>query len=282
MDRFETLLMNVPPEKLKTPSLPSIPRALEILEHIAGSQNGLNLSQLTRALGYPRSTLHCLLVTLERAGYVQRSSARGRFQCGSRLMELSGKALAASSLRELATPVLRALLQKTRLTINLAVLERNQVTIIAQLAPPGTRIMTMLGQRLEVHSTALGKAIAAHLDEARLNDILSTRVLPAHNERTIVSRKRLFDELAATRQRGYAIDDEEDTVGYRCLSAPVLGVSHVPPASISVMGTTLEISEENAPALATELIRSAARIAHLLSAHGDDAQEHTAASGGTV
>jgi DNA-binding IclR family transcriptional regulator len=265
------------PDNLKTPSLPSVPRALKVLEQIAGSQNGLNLTQLTRTLGYPRSTLHCLLVTLERVGYVRRASARGRYQCGSKLLELSGKVLACSSLREIAMPVLRALLRKTRLTVHMAVLERNQVTIIAQLAPAGNPLTTTLGQRLEVHSTALGKAIAAHLNEARLTEIMSARALPAHNERTIVSPRRFRDELAATRQRGYAIDDEEDTIGIRCLAAPVLSDDKNPPISISLMGTTLQISESNASALAAELIHAANTIADLLREHSDEGQEHTAA-----
>ncbi len=274
--------MSSSPDSLKTPSLPSVPRALEVLELIASSQNGLNLTQLTRTLGYPRSTLHCLLVTLERAGYVQRGSARGRYQCGSKLLELSGKALAGSSLREIATPVLRALLQKTRLIVHMAVLERDQVTLIAQLAPAGTRLMTTLGQRLEVHSTALGKAIAAYLEEGRLSELMNARAFPAHNERTIVSPRRFSDELAATRQRGYAIDDEEDTVGIRCIAAPVHSSDKKPPISISLMGTTLEISEANASALAAELMRAASTIADLLRSQTDDSQEHTAAKARSV
>jgi len=83
-------------DRRKTPSLPSVPRALEVLERIASSRNGLNLTQLTRTLGFPRSTLHCLLLTLERAGYLQRTADQGRYQCGARLIELSGKALSAS------------------------------------------------------------------------------------------------------------------------------------------------------------------------------------------
>ena len=260
-------------DNLKTPSLPSVPRALEVLERIAASQNGLSLTQLTRTLGHPRSTLHCLLLTLERAGYVRRASARGRYQCGSKLLELSGKVLAGSSLREIATPVLRSLLQKTRLTVHMAVLERNQVTIIAQLAPAGIRLTTMLGQRLEVHSTALGKAIAAHLDDAKVAELLSARTLPAHNERTIVSPRRFSSELADTRRRGYAIDDEEDTIGIRCLAAPVLSGPRNPPIAISLMGTTAEIADTNAASLAFELMDAASAIADLLRSDREESQD---------
>ena len=258
--------MSATGEKLKTPSLPSVPRALEVLEYIAGSPNGLKLTQLTRVLGYPRSTVHCLLVTLERAGYIQRTSARGPYSCGSRLLELSGKALAGSGLREMAMPALRHLMQRTRLTVHVGLLEREQVTIIAQIAPPGTRLMTSLGQRLEVHCTALGKAIAAHLPEPRLTEILRARALTPHNDRTIISPKKFADELALSKQRGYAVDDEEDAIGYRCLAAPILDASGAPLAAISVAGTTMQISADNAAALAVELTKAASRVAECLRA----------------
>lgn len=251
-------------DNLKTPSLPSVPRALEVLGYIAAAPNGLKLTQLTRSLGFPRSTLHCLLLTLERTGYIQRTSPRGPYLCGPRLLELSEKALGGSSLREISTPVLRSLMQRTRLTVHVATLERDQVMIIAQLAPPGTRMMTSLGQRLEVHCTALGKIIASHLPEARLTEILRARALTPHNERTIISPKKFGEELALSRQRGYAVDDEEDAIGYRCLAAPILDKSGMPVAAISVMGTTMQISAENAAALGAELTRAAKRISDCL------------------
>jgi DNA-binding IclR family transcriptional regulator len=270
--------MSTSGEKLKTPSLPSVPRALEVLEHIAASPNGLKLSQITRLLGYPRSTVHCLLLTLERAGYIARSTPRGPYVCGSRLLELSGKALAGSSLREIAMPTLRQLMQRTRLPVHVALLEREQVTIIAQIAPPGTRLLTSPGQRLEVHCTALGKAIAAYLPEARLTEILRARALTPHNERTIISPKKFADELALSKQRGYAVDDEEDAIGYRCLAAPILDAGGAPVAAVSVMGTTMQISADNAASLGVELTKAADRIAECLRAD----TESSAAAGMTA
>jgi DNA-binding IclR family transcriptional regulator len=256
--------MSSGPDALKTPSLPSVGRALEVLEHIAGSRTGLSLTQLTRLLNYPRSTVHCLLLTLERSGYIQRTAARGPYLCGARLVELSGKALGGACVREAGLPVLRVVMQRTRLISHIALMERDQVTIIAQLAPPGAHLTTTVGQRLEVHCTALGKAIVAWLSESRLRDLLRARSLAAHNDKTIVSERRFHEELAATRRRGYAVDDEEAMIGWRCLAAPVLDASGGPVAAISVMGSTLQITEHNAQQIGGELMRSAARIARNL------------------
>jgi len=118
-----------------------------------------------------------------------------------------------------------------------------------------------LGQRLELHCTALGKAIAANLPKAQLSAILTGRALLPHNEKTVTSHRRFLAELDATRERGYAIDDEEDAIGYRCLGAAILDSCRTPIAAISLFGTILEISAENAAALAAQLRRTAERIA---------------------
>jgi IclR family acetate operon transcriptional repressor len=96
--------------------------------------------------------------------------------------------------------------------------------------------------------------------------LLLARSFAAHNDRTIVSMRRFEEELAATRRRGYAVDDEEDTIGWRCLAAPVLDAAGTPVAAISVMGTTVQITEENAGQIGSELIRAAGRISRNLRA----------------
>jgi IclR family acetate operon transcriptional repressor len=87
-----------------------------------------------------------------------------------------------------------------------------------------------------------------------------------------VSPRRFNDELAASRQRGYAIDDEEDAIGYRCLAAPILDSAGIPVAAVSLMGSTLQISDENASVLTAKLILAAASISDALcfdKTHGD-------------
>ncbi len=258
--------MATAPDHWKTRSLPSAARALEVLERIASARSGLKFTHITRQLPYPRSSLHALLLTLERCGFVQRTSARGTFMPGPRLMRLSSQALTATSLTERAARPMRVLMQRSGMAVQLGVLDGDQVTIAAQAAPATTKTVTFQGQRMAWHCTALGKALAAYLPESLVEEMLRSHALFPHNENTIISPRKISTELAATRHRGYALDNEENMIGYRCLGAPIFDVRGYPCAALSVMGTVEQISDERIRPLAEDLCRAADRVSEMLGA----------------
>ena len=97
----------------KTPSVPALQRGLAILERIARSRRGLTFAQLSRYFDVPKSSVHTLVLTLEREGYLQRDETSGRYMTGLKLVQLAGMTLDSVVLRERATPVLRALVADT-------------------------------------------------------------------------------------------------------------------------------------------------------------------------
>lgn len=247
--------------QFKTASLPSVDRALRILESIAESRRGLTLTQLAERLGFPRSTVYCLLLSLERSGYVQRRTARGPYLPGRKIFNLCAKAAEGTGLAEIARPFLTSLMNRRRLPVHMALFLQGQVTLIAQHAPAeAPKLATWIGQRLDWHCTALGKALVAHFDEIQLMELIQAHGLPRHNHNTIVSAREIAEELALTRQRGFALDDEEDLIGYRCVAAPVLGPAEEPVAAISLMGTTGQIHDNNAFELGRDLTATATEI----------------------
>ncbi len=267
---------------LSTPSLPSAVRALEIMERIAVAPNGLTLTQVTRLLGYPRSSTHCLLVTLERTGFLRRLPEQTVYLPGPRLSELCQRAFPDSWLSQASRTFLVGLMRQTALVVHMAVLSNGQVTLIAQVAPPRVPLTTWGGQRLDWHCTALGKALVAFSAPEVMQSLTQAYSLARHNDNTIVSMRRLTAELQATRERGYGIDDEENIVGIRCLAAPVLTPSGEPAAAISVMGSTTDIVDATTPRLVQALTGTAHLISRQLEAMGwtpKPAEEEAAASG---
>lgn len=251
---------------VKTHSVPSLEKALTILEMLANSKVGLSLPELVLKTGIPKSSVHCLMITLERRGYLHRNEKTGRYMFGLQLFSLANMAVSGLKLRDEGASFLRDLAERTRLTAHMAILDRHEAVLISKCEPFGMfRLATWIGKRMELHCTGLGKALLAHLPQGEIDRIIDRHPLPRHNDNTLFSRNRLVKELAKTAERGYALDDEEDEIGLRCIGAPVLRQDKVAIASISISGTTTQITQENMGMLAQQVMQTAASISTSLS-----------------
>jgi DNA-binding IclR family transcriptional regulator len=255
--------------ELKTGSVPALERALAILERLARSRQGLTLSQLARYLELPKSSTHCLLMTFERCGYLNRDAHTGRYRLGLRFCGLARAALRSVEIRDVAAPFLRQLQERTGLTVNLAIPEHGEVVIVDKYEPPAAaRVGTWLGKCMDLHCTALGKALAAYLPEEQLDERIRARGLLRHNDNTICNPRRLKQELALIRERGYSFDDEEEEIGVRCVGARILGPGGEMAGAISVTGSVAEIDAANTPRLAAEVMATAQAISAALAETG--------------
>lgn len=256
---------------IRTQSVPSLDRALTLLELLANSKTGLSLPDLVLKTELPKSSIHCLLVTLERRGYLHRNRRTGRYVFGLQLFSLANTAISGLKLHDEAAPFLRSLVRATGLTVHMAILENREAVLVSKLEPPGIfRLATWIGKRMDLHCTGLGKALMAYLSQEEIEHIFDEHRLPRHNDNTLCSRKRLKEELIRTTQRGYALDDEEDELGLRCIGVPVFGPDHHVIASVSVAGTTGQITSNGLRKLAEQVMDTAAAISQALG-HGSAA-----------
>lgn len=243
------------------PSAPALERGLTILETLAKSRGGLTLSQITRYLHLPKSSVFTLLRTFEQFGYLYRDPESGKYSVSLRICTLANMALNGISLREQARPYLKRLCEDTKLTVHMAVLEHGSCVLIEKISPaPSSSVATWIGKQLSLHCTALGKAMAAYLPEEQVDAIVREHGLLRHNENTICSHRRLKQELQAVKQRGYALDDEEEEIGVRCMGAAILNGS-TPIGSLSIVGSTTDITSDNLEALARRVCATASDIA---------------------
>jgi DNA-binding IclR family transcriptional regulator len=250
---------------IRTPSTPAVDRALSIMELLANVNHGLTLPELTRRLNLPKSSVHCLLVTLERRRYLVRDERTGRYLFGLRLFGLSKLALSRIELREQAAPFLRGLMERTQLTVHMAILEQDEAVIVEKVEPQSLlRLATWVGKRLDLHCSGVGKALVAYLPECELTRLVREHGLPRYNDNTITSLKRLRQEVARIRQAGYSVEDEEGEIGFRCIGCPIFGPSGEVQAAISVAGSTAQITADNFGLLAGELRRTAESISRSL------------------
>jgi DNA-binding IclR family transcriptional regulator len=260
---------------LNTPSVPALDRALTVLELLAKSNKGLGLGELSRSLGVPRSSTHCLLVTLERRGYLERNIQTHRYLFGVKLLSLANLALSGIKLREVAAPFLQSLMRATRLTVHLGILEDGEAVLIEKVEPPGLlRLATWIGKRMDVHCTGLGKALIAYVPEEELDLLIRKHGLPRHNENTVTSVRKFKMQLAEIRSKGYAVDAEEDELGLCCVGAPVFNHASQVVASVSAAGTLSQVTQDSLHSLAEKVKKTANAISREMRP-GVDGQKST-------
>jgi DNA-binding IclR family transcriptional regulator len=234
-------------------------RALGLLEALAEHPAGLAHADLSRRLRIPKSTASYLLRTLERLGYIRKDRETGTYRLGLKVLTLQRAALSGLEIRQAALPALRALVDRTGLTTHLAVLDRGQAVYVERLDAPGfVKMDTWVGRRMYVHATSVGKALAAFLPKEDIDVILREHGLPRQTPRTLGSAARLHAELEKVREAGFAVDDEENSLGVRCLAAPVFDAEGRVAAAVGVSGTTAQVTRAALPKVA-EAVREAAR-----------------------
>lgn len=247
-------------ENASKATAPALERGLAVLEAIARSRGGLTLSQLTRYLDLPKSSAFCLLRTLEQCGYLFRDGETGKYSVSLRVCNLASLALNGIGLREKARPHLRRLSEDTKLTVHMGILENRSCLLIEKMTPAGVYpIATWVGKHLSLHCTAIGKSIAAYMPEEELDTMLREQGLMRHNENTICSIKRFKADLNSVRQRGYALDDEEEEISIRCIGAALFEGEKVV-GGLSIVGSTNEIHAGTIDHFASLLIHTASLI----------------------
>lgn len=246
-------------------TIPSLERALDVVEILAQGRSNITLSGLSRKLQIPKSSAHYIVKTLEKRGYVVRNRMGSTFTLtlGVKLFGLGSVALDRLELRDVALSYLEALTQETRLTSHLAILEQNEAVYVSKVEAPGmVKIATWVGRRMDLHVTGVGKALLAFLPDERREKLVNSMPLPRHTPRSIVTRSKLRAELDRVRRQGFAVDDEEDVAFIRCLGAPLLDVDSNLLGAVSLAGTTSQITNQNILELAKKLCEAAALISN--------------------
>lgn len=246
------------PSNQESPSV-AVERALAMLEAVAQEPEGLSNAEISRKLQIPKSSASYILRTLEKQAYLNRHPDTGKYRVGLKILSLSRGALSGIDVREVALPIMRHLMEKTSLTCHLAILDGPEAVYIEKVEPQGfIRMDTWVGRRMRVHATSVGKALVAHIPQEKLEKIIADRPMEKRTAKTITTLPRLLKELEKVRTQGYAVDDEENNIGARCLGAPVFNQSGAIEASLGLSGTTNQVNTHTMPRI-IEALKDAAR-----------------------
>jgi IclR family transcriptional regulator, KDG regulon repressor len=246
-------------------------RALAALDVLANRSTECSLVELCTALRLHKSTVHRLLMVLEQHRLVDKNLETGRYRLGLKLFELGSKAIAALDLRDLARPYMIRLQRETQETVNLGILDQGDVLYIAKVDSRRTlRMAARVGHRYPAYCTSLGKAMLAGLVEHEVDAIARQCGLKAKTPTTLTTLEALKADLSRTRKRGYAIDNEENEEGARCVGAAIWDHRSRPQAAISVSAPAVRMDGTKLEAAAERVMRAASDISRELGYRGDE------------
>jgi len=245
----------------------SVSKAMQVLRQLEDGGD-LGVTELSRRLRVHKSTISRLLATLERHGVVSRNPETDRFGLGPALISLAGAALQRIDLRTSAREHLARLAQETRETVNLAILDGDQVVNVEKLPSAHyIRDIGWIGRRSPLHCTATGKALIAHLGRVELRRLLGAR-LKRFTPQTICEWPALDRELADVRRMGYALGQEELEPGLVAIAAPIRGLGGRVAGAVSVSGPSFRMSPAAIAAYALHVVAAAAAISRGLGHSG--------------
>ncbi len=229
----------------------SLVRALTIVNRLADSDEGVSLTEVAQQVGLSASTAHRLLTTLEQERYVHYDPERRLWSVGVQAFMTGNAFLKTRNLVALARPHMRALMEASEETVNLAVEDQGAAVYLAQVeCRQMMRAFARPGGRVPLHCSSVGKALLSAMPDSQLSKILHRQGLPRVTVKTLNTTMALREDLERSRHRGYAIDDEEHAVGLRCIAAVVFDETSNPVAAVSVSGPMARISDDRIPALA--------------------------------
>ncbi|HET9402445.1 MAG TPA: IclR family transcriptional regulator [Candidatus Acidoferrales bacterium] len=254
-------------------------RALALLDCIGAERRELSLSELCRGLNLHKSTVHRLVMVLERHRLVEKNPETSRYRLGIKLFELGSKSLRELDLRDHARPYLARLMRDTEETVNLCILDGTDVLYIEKMeSQRNLRMASAVGHRFPACCTALGKAILAELPRQTVLRLIKDSKLKKRTRNTLTTAAALLADLDAVRIRGYSIDNEENEEGARCVGAAVHDHSGRPIAAISVSGPAFRMSKVKVAEVGQALTAAAAELSADLGYRGSPANMITAAA----
>lgn len=236
----------------------SLVRGLSILECLAEAKGGMNLTEIADHLGLPPSTAHRLLNSLEQLNFVAQDEARGNWYIGVKAFSVGNAFLRNRDFVAIVRPFMHDLVAQTGETSNLAILDGGVPVFIAQVeCNEMMRMVATLGSNAPVHASGVGKALLSRQREAEVEAIIAESGLPALSPNTITSPEAFRTELQHIREQGYSFDNEEQSVGLRCVAANIYNEHGEAVAAISISGPAPRITDKRVPELGKLLVGTA-------------------------
>lgn len=226
----------------------AVVKASDVLDCFTAEEPTLTLAQISAKIDLPKSSVLNLLRTLEYCGLLDRNDESKTYCLGYKTLTFRYTKLQALPIVQHALPFLEDIQQSTGKIVYFVANVGGQALYLDAVYP-GRRMTkySVCGRVLPLHCTSVGKAILAYLPQEEVDAILDRWGMEPRTPQTITSREAMYEELRKIREQGYAVDNEEETPGVRCIGVPIRNLDGYPTGAISISGTVLSITDSILP-----------------------------------
>jgi DNA-binding IclR family transcriptional regulator len=236
----------------------SVIKALEIIEAL-DAEGAMGITEISGCLSMDKSSVFRALNTLKSKHYVRQDPDTLKYSNSYKLFEMGHNVARGTGLPKMAYRFLRELSRKVDGAVSLGVRDGVRAVYIDKIESDATvRVSMKIGQSLPLYCTGMGKALLAWMPDWKLQGVLEDVEFIKNTANTLDSAEALSADLAAIRQRGYSIDDEEHIPGLFCVAAPVFNASGTAIAAISVANVKMMLPDQSAVDNLARLVMGAA------------------------
>ena len=238
----------------------AVERALDVLLCFSRQTPELTMTQISERVGIHKSTVHRLLATLEEKHFVERDQSTGAYRLGLNMLQMAYLTLQRNDLRNIVARYLRQLSEEYLETVNLSILDGPDVIYLDVVeSPQRVKLAAATGQRLPAFCTASGKAILAFSPDEVVQQVLK-HGMPRYTQNTLVSAESFFENLNQTRERGFALSDQEFEEGINAIAVPILDLANQPLASVAIAGPSYRLTKDRMIGIGEQILETAREI----------------------
>lgn len=246
-------------------SIQSVDRALQILALFSHRSPVLGVTDISRALGLSKGTVHGLIRTLLKQGFLQQDLPSRKYRLGLKIYELGIILAGTLEINQKAAGLINQLSKATQRIVRVAIWDGDSMVITCDATPrPRAVLPHQFGPRVHAYCSAIGKAVLAFLDEGSVKGYIERTELIAFTDATITDPERLYADLDAIRNRGYAVDRQEAVQGLICVGAPVFNRDGQVAGSISLSGSAQRMDENKIVELSEELLKTTGEVSRYM------------------
>lgn len=223
----------------------SVKRIFNVLEVLAENKGGLSLSELSKLSKVSIATTYRICSELVNRGYLKKESRRGKYSLGIKFLEFNAVIQQSLNIVDISLPFLERLSGITGEYSEVAILHDYAAVTVAQVdVAHNLKILNIVGERLPLHATSVGKILLAYMSvEGR--KIFYEKKLKRLTEKTLTEGDQLEQEVEKVRQNGYALDDEENDVGIWSAAAPIYDFNNLVIAGLALAVPSVRINDKN-------------------------------------